>query len=282
MRICTPNAKLRGSATPVNMTLDPRQLRRIILEQSKRAHTGHVGSALSIVEIIATLYGSVLRIPDPNDPQRDRFVLSKGHAALALYAALFLKGWLGQDQLDTFCGDGSLLGVHPERALAGVDFSTGSLGHGLPMAAGAALAARLDRSSRRSVVLVSDAECNEGSLWEGVMFAAHHRLANLIVIVDLNGQQALGHTREVLDLSSMAERWQAFGWDVHEVDGHDTTVMTRTMSELDTEGGPPHVLVARTVFGKGVSFMEGQIKWHYLPMSDEEYRQAVAEIEQMQ
>lgn len=261
------------------MSVDPGRLRRIVLEQSKRAHTGHVGSALSIVEIIATLYGRVLRIPHPSDQQRDRFVLSKGHAALALYAALFLKGWLTGDQLDTYCADGSLLGVHPERSLTGVDFSTGSLGHGLPMAVGAALAARLEHSPRRSVVLVSDAECNEGSLWEGVMFAAHHHLANLIAILDLNGQQALGRTRDILDLSPIADRWRAFGWDVHDVDGHDTEAMARTIGNLNTSAGAPHVLLARTVFGKGVSFMEGQIKWHYMPMSDEDYRRAIAEIE---
>lgn len=208
-------------------------------------------------------------------------MLSKGHAALALYAALFLKGWLTKEQLNTFCGEGSLLGVHPEHALKGVDFSTGSLGHGLSMGAGAALAARLQRSSRRTFVLVSDAECNEGSLWEAVMFAAHHQLSNLIAVVDLNGQQALGYTKDVLSLSPLAERWRAFGWDVHEVDGHDMAAITRAIAGLRPTSGPPHVLVAHTVFGKGVSYMERQIKWHYWPMSDEEYRQALAEIESM-
>ena len=256
-----------------------RQLRRIILEQSKRAHVGHIGSALSIADILAALYGSVLRIPDPDHPDRDRFVLSKGHAGLALYGTLFLKGWLTREQLDTYCADGSLLGVHPEHSLKGVDFSTGSLGHGLSIGAGAALAARLQRSSRRIFVLVSDAECNEGSLWEAMMFAAHHQVSNLIAIVDLNGQQAFGYTREVLNLSPMAARWRAFGWDVHEVDGHDVGAITRTISSLSTTSGPPHALMAHTVFGKGVSYMQGQIKWHYWPMSDEEYLRAIAEIE---
>ena len=255
-----------------------RQIRRIILEQSKRAHVGHIGSALSVADIIVALYQHALRIPDPDDPDRDRFVLSKGHAALAVYAALFLKGWLTEQDLKTFCADGSLLGVHPEHALRGVDFSTGSLGHGLPMGAGAALAARLQQSSRRVFVLVSDAECNEGSLWEAVMFAAHHKLSNLIAIVDLNGQQALGYTEQVLSLTPMAERWQAFGWRVYNVDGHDVSAVTEAISRLDTASGPPHVLIARTVFGKGVSYMEGRIKWHYWPMSDEEYRQALKEV----
>ena len=261
------------------MGVSSRQIRRIILDQSKRAHVGHIGSALSIVDIITALYGLVLRIPDPDDPDRDRFVLSKGHAALALYAALFLKGWISEKILNTYCGDGTVLGVHPEHVLRGVDFSTGSLGQGLSMGAGAALAARLQQSSRRIFVLVSDAECNEGSLWEAVMFAAHHHLSNLIAIVDLNGQQALGYTHQVLNLSPMAERWRAFGWDVCEVDGHDVSAITRTIRDLNTSSGPPHVLIAHTIFGKGVSFMENQIKWHYWPMSEEEYQQALREVE---
>jgi transketolase len=149
------------------------------------------------------------------------------------------------------------------------------------MAAGAALAARLQHSPRRAFALLSDAECNEGSVWEAVMFAAHHRLANLVAIVDLNGQQALGYTDQVLSLQPLAERWRAFGWDVHEVGGHDSAALQATIAGLDTTVGPPHVLIARTVFGKGVSYMEGQIKWHYWPMSDAEYRQAMQEIEAM-
>jgi transketolase len=262
-------------------SITSRKIRQIILHQSKRANVGHIGSALSIADIVAALYADVLRISDPDDPNRDRFILSKGHAALALYAVLFLKGWITEEELNTYCADGSLLGVHPEHALRGVDFSTGSLGHGLSMGAGAALAARLQRSSRRVFVLVSDAECNEGSLWEAVIFAAHHNLSNLIAIVDLNGQQALGYTDEVLNLNPMAKRWKAFDWDVYEVDGHNATEITETIAGLNTTSGPPHVLIARTVFGKGVSYMEGKIKWHYWPMSDEEYQQALDEIEAM-
>ena len=258
--------------------MDARRIRQIVIEQSKRAHVGHIGSALSVADIVAALYGAILRIADPADPDRDRFVLSKGHASLALYAALSLRGWLAADQLNTYCGDDSLLGVHPEHALRGVDFSTGSLGHGLSFGAGAALWARLAHSARRAWVLLSDAECNEGSMWEAVMFAAHHRLANLVAIVDLNGQQAFGHTDQVLSLSPMAERWRSFGWDVHEVDGHSVPDLVRTADELDTADGSPHVLIARTTFGRGVSFMERQIRWHYLPMSDAEYAQALEEI----
>ncbi|MEP6993839.1 MAG: transketolase [Acidobacteriota bacterium] len=258
---------------------DARRIRRIILERSYRAHVGHIGSALSVADILAALYGGQLRISDPSDADRDRFILSKGHAALALYAALHLRGWLTAQELESFCGDGTLLGVHPDHRLQGVDFSTGSLGHGLSMGAGAALAARLDRSDRRVVVLVSDAECNEGAVWEAAQFAAHHRLSQLAVIVDANGQQALGYTRDVLDLEPLSERWGAFGWDVHELDGHDADGITRTFAALNMAAGPPHVLIARTTFGKGVSFMENRIKWHYWPMGPEEYAQALREVD---
>lgn len=263
---------------PGSVRVSGHAIRRIIIEQSKRAGVGHIGSALSVADVIAALFGGALHIPDPEEPDRDRFVMSKGHAALALYAALYLKGWLSQAALAGFCEDGTLVAVHPERGIPGVDFSTGSLGHGLPMAVGAALAARLQRSSRRVFVLLSDAECDEGSVWEAAMFAAHHRLSNLIVIVDLNGQQALGYTREVLDLSPMAERWGAFGWAARAVDGHDADEIGRVIGALATASGPPHVLIANTVFGRGVSFMERQIKWHYLPMSDAEYARALFEI----
>jgi transketolase len=253
-------------------------IRRTVIEQSKRANVGHIGSALSIADILAALYGGVLELPAAR-PQRDRLVLSKGHASLALYAALELTGRLRSGTTDTYCTDGTLLGVHPERDLDGVDFCTGSLGHGLPIAVGAALAARLEASSRRVFVVMSDAELNEGSVWEAVMFAAHHRLANLVVILDLNGQQAMGYTKDVLDLSAPAQRWDAFGWDVHELDGHDTSALQTTIGDLDFMTGAPHVLIAHTTFGKGVSFMQNTIDWHYLPMTDEQYSQALSELE---
>lgn len=253
-------------------------IRRSVIEHSKRANVGHIGSCLSIADLLAALYGEVLSIPDMQDPERDRFVLSKGHAALALYASLERTGWLTSARLDTFCGDGSPVAGHPEHALEGVEFSTGSLGHGLSFAAGSALAARLGGSPHRAFVLLSDAECNEGSIWEAVMFSAHHRLSRLVAIVDANGQQALGRTRDVLDLSPLAHRWRAFGWDVHEVDGHDPDMVAGTIQSLDTDAGPPHVLIARTTFGKGVSFMESDVHWHYWPMSDDEYEQALREV----
>jgi transketolase len=254
-------------------SLDPAALRRLVLEQAHRAGVGHIGSALSVVEILVAVFG-VLR-GQPDEPDRDRFVLSKGHAALALYAALHVAGRLSREQLEAYCGDGTLLGTHPEHELPGIDFSTGSLGHGLSIGAGAALAARMEGSRRRAFVLVSDAECNEGSLWEAAMFAAHHRLANLVAIVDANGQQALGYTRDVLDLEPLDERFRAFGWDAIEVDGHDVEALA---AALDGRGVKPRAVIARTTFGKGVSYMEGLVKWHYWPMSDADYEQALAEV----
>lgn len=254
-------------------------IRQLVLEQSKRANVGHIGSSLSIADLVAAVFAHGLRPTAPDDADRDRFILSKGHAALALYAAFQLRGWLSPEQMSGFCSDGSLLGVHPEHDLVGVEFSTGSLGHGLSMGAGAALGARLTGSKRFVYVLLSDAECNEGAVWEAVMFAAQHKLANLVAIVDLNGQQALGRTRDILDLSPMAERWRAFGWDARDVNGHDAAALKAALLEVRAEpADAPHVLIAHTVFGKGVSFMERQLKWHYMPMSDEEYRAALTEV----
>ncbi|MGQ0679157.1 MAG: transketolase [Actinomycetota bacterium] len=289
-RLCDPQAQMRVGVMggggefahapkpsfDGNPGLMAHRIRQGIVEQSHRAHVGHIGSALSVADTIAALYCGGMNIADPAHPDRDRFVLSKGHACLALYCALNLKGWLSDDQLNGYCGDGSLLGVHPERDLFGVDFTTGSLGHGLALGCGAALAARLQGSARRVFVLLSDAECNEGSVWESAMFAGHRQLGNLVALVDLNGQQALGYTKDVVDLSSMGGLWRGFGWQVHDVDGHDCPGMVATLSSL--KGSRPHVLIARTTFGKGVSFMQGQIRWHYLPMSQEQYLAAMDEL----
>lgn len=264
--------------TDVSFGQSAKQLRQIILQQSKRAGVGHIGSALSIADLIWTLYGHVLRIPGAKNSERDRFVLAKGHAALALYASLYMKGYISEDMLNTFCEDGSMLGVHPEHCLDWVDFATGSLGQGLSYGVGAALAAKMQKSKRRIYVLMSDAELNEGSTWEAIMFAHQHKLSNLTVLVDLNGQQALGYTKDVLDLSPASSKFRSFGWDAYDVDGHNIPQMLEVINGLDFEEGRPHVLVAHTTFGKGVSFMENQIKWHYLPLNDEQYQNAMAEV----
>lgn len=253
-------------------------LRQIVLEQSHRAHVGHIGSSLSIADIIAVLYGKILRIPSPEDLGRDRFILSKGHAALALFGALKLKGWITQEDLDSFCDNDSLLGVHPDHFVRGVDFSTGSLGQGMTFAVGAALSTKIMRLNRSVYVLVSDAELNEGSFWEAIMFAAQHRISNLVVIIDNNRQQAFGYTRDVLNLAPLADKFACFGFDCAIVDGHDENEIANVLNNLDLESGPPHIVIANTVFGKGVSFMESKIRWHYYPMSDDEYRQALDEV----
>lgn len=255
------------------------KLRKIILSRSYAAHVGHIGSALSIADIMTLLYTNVLQIDTPHDPNRDRFILSKGHAALALYAALYLRGWITEEELFSFGTDGTLLGVHPEHKVNGIDFCAGSLGQGLTYGVGCAIAARLQKSPRRTFVLMSDAECNEGSVWEAAMFAAQYKLSNLIIILDFNGQQAMGYTADILNLSPMSDYWKTFGWDVHEVDGHDIRTMEKVISKLNVSSGPPHILVAHTIFGKGVSFMENQIKWHYLPLSDADYQLALNEVE---
>ena len=259
--------------------VSPKTIRRLILDTAYRAHVGHIGSALSIADIIYVLYFRVLNIKDPSDSQRDRFVLSKGHAALALYAALYLKGWISEEQLASYCQDGSQLGDHPQHGVKGIDFSTGSLGHGLSMGAGAALAARLQAHDRRIFVLLSDAECNEGSLWEAAMFAAHHGLSNLTAILDLNGQQAFGYTKDVMDLSPLSKKWDAFGWTVTEINGHNIEDLERALQKKPAGPGNPQIVLASTTSGKGVSYMERMIKWHYWPMFEQEYHAALADLE---
>jgi transketolase len=270
-----------ASIQALTMTTDlhdlARQMRKSVIETSYSSHMGHIGSALSVIDILAVLYGEVL--DESHGATRDRMILSKGHAALALYAALVATGRMPAEQLESFCTDGTALGAHPEHVVPGIDFSTGSLGHGLSLGAGAALGARLAKSDHRVFVVISDAELNEGSVWEAVMFAAHHRLSNLVAILDLNGQQALGYTRDVLDLQPVAERWRAFGWSVEEVDGHDLVKLSRSLSASADAEGRPRLVIADTTFGKGVSFMESRIEWHYLPLSEEQCEAALSELD---
>ena len=255
-----------------------RDLRKRIIEVSLKAGVGHIGSALSIADIVAVLLRDLLRGIGTSEPARDRFILSKGHASLALYCALERIGLLDAAELETFCKDGSRLGVHPEQGVPGVEITTGSLGMGLPVGAGLALSARLRKRGGQTCVLVSDAECDEGSLWESVMFAAHHRLSSLTAVVDLNGLQAMGPTREILDLGDMEERWRAFGWDARTVDGHDEAALSDAFRAARPDGRP-RVLIARTVLGKGVSFMENRQEWHYYPVNADQARRALADLE---
>ncbi len=245
------------------------------------AKSSHLGSNFSMAEIMAVLYGRILNIsPDrPDDPQRDRFVLSKGHAAAGYYAVLAECGFFPVEWLDSFYVDGAKLAGHATRGIPGIEVSSGALGHGLPIAVGMALAAKRDEKKYRVFALLSDGECNEGSVWEAAMLASQHNLDNLVCIIDYNKIQALGHTKDVCDLEPFAEKWKAFRWCVREVDGHDVDELVTTLEQLPFEPGKPSCIIAHTVKGKGVSFMEDQLLWHYRSPQGEEYEKAMKELE---
>ncbi len=259
-----------------------RKLRADILKISFNGKTGHVGSALSIIDLLTVLYGKILKV-DPTQPKwplRDRFLLSKGHAAAALYAVLCRRGFFSEEELFTFCKNGSRLAVHPEDTrLPGLEFASGSLGHGLAIANGLALAAKQTENPFRVFVLLSDAECNEGSIWEAALFSAQHRLDNLTVMVDYNKMQALGPTEKILRLDPFMDKWRSFGWGAAEVDGHNLQKLEQKFARLPLEKDKPSAFIAHTVLGKGVSFMEGKLDWHYLTMNEGVYQQALQEVE---
>jgi transketolase len=250
-----------------------RRLRGKVVEMSHKAGTPHLGSSLSCCDIVAAAYWHVLRIDPkhPLDPSRDRFILSKGHAATTLYAALAFRGFCPVELLDTFNQDGGVLAEHPgPQCIPGVEAATGSLGHGLPIGCGMALAGRIRREKFRVYALLSDGECNEGSVWEAAMFAAAQKLDNVCVIVDYNKWQATARSNETLALAPLREKWQAFGWTAVETDGHDVAALARLMSGVPTGAGKPLAIIAHTVKGKGVSFMEDDNNWHYrVPTADE-------------
>ncbi len=257
-------------------------IRKHVLRMTHRAGSSHVGSNFSMADILATLYGCILRVDpgSPKWPERDRFILSKGHAVAGLYAVLAERGFFPLDWLDDFYLDGSRLAGHVcDRGVPGIEVSTGSLGHGLSIGCGFALGAKEEHRTYRVFTLVSDGECNEGSMWEAALFAPHHKLDNLTVIVDYNKIQSMGWTREILDLDPLAGKWAAFGWGVKEIDGHDFSQLVETLANLPVQQGKPSCVIAHTIKGKGVSFMENQVLWHYRAPNDEEYRQALAELE---
>jgi transketolase len=255
------------------------EIRKIIIKNSKLAGVGHIGSSLSIADLVGVLYQDILQINNAQDHERDRFVLSKGHAVLALYAALFLKGFLSKEEIDSFSQNNSKIGVHPKHFLPGVEFTTGSLGQGITFAVGASLSAKIQKSNRKIYCLISDAELNEGSFWEAILFASHHKLKNLMILLDLNGQQALGRTEDVVNISDIAKKMSDFGFFVEEIDGHDQSVIRSTLQKFsEQKNDKPTFIVAKTISGKGVSFMEKSIPWHYKSMNDQEYKQACEEL----
>lgn len=256
-------------------------MRLDVLHMVHRANASHVGSCFSIADILAVLYGSVLRVrpEDPGWADRDRFILSKGHAAAAVYAVLAETGFFSRDELDCYGKNGSLLMTHVSHRICGVEFSTGSLGHGLPFAVGKALAARRAGAAWRSFVLLSDGEMDAGSNWEALMFAAHHRLDNLVAVIDYNKLQSLTSIAETLALEPLADKLRAFGWNVREVDGHEHSDIVDAFRAVPWSPGQPSVVLAHTVKGKGVSFMEGRVEWHYRSPSPTQLTQAIAEVQ---
>lgn len=235
-----------------------------------------------MADLLAVLYGKILRLDsrDPEWPDRDRFVLSKGHGCAALYAVLAESGFFPVGWLESFYQNGSPLAGHAtHKDVPGVEVSTGSLGHGLPMATGMALAAKRDGKSYRVFCLLSDGELNEGSTWEPILFAPHHKLDNLIAIVDYNKIQSLGRVKEVIDLDPLADKWRAFRWAVREIDGHDLAAICHALTEVPYEPNRPSCIVAHTVKGKGVSFMEDKLLWHYRAPLGEELQLALAELD---
>ncbi|UYN97251.1 MAG: transketolase [Enhydrobacter sp.] len=244
--------------------------------------TSHIASVFSMADLLAVLYAQVLRIDPawPAWPDRDRFVLSKGHAGAGVYAALAERGFFDVSMLDQHGQDGSALSGHvSHKGVPGVELSTGSLGHGLPVSTGMALAAQRAGKRHRVFCLMSDGECDEGSNWEAILFAAHHRLANLVAIVDYNKLQSLAPVKETLDLEPFVDKWRSFNWAVREVDGHDHAAIQRHLESLPVEADRPSCLIAHTVKGKGVSFMENTVLWHYRTARGEEYEAARRELE---
>ncbi|HBH00804.1 MAG: transketolase [Elusimicrobia bacterium GWA2_69_24] len=259
-----------------------REIRGRVVEMSHRAKTPHLGSALSCVDILVAVYWATLRIDprNPRDRERDRFILSKGHAVSALYAALAYRGFFPVAQLETFNEAGSALAEQPSPAcVAGLELATGSLGHGLSVGLGMAFAGRLAGLRHRVVVLMSDGECNEGSVWEAALLGASLKLGQVATIVDYNKWQATGRSNEIMALAPLREKWEAFGWSAYEVDGHDLKALVQVLDNVPDGSGKPVAVVAHTVKGKGVSFMEDDNNWHYRSPTAEEVRQARIELD---
>jgi transketolase len=258
-----------------------RQVRARLVELSHHAEAPHLGSSLSCVDILVAAYWRCLRIDPrrPNDPDRDRFILSKGHAAPALYTVLALRGFFPESLLDTFGQNGGVLAEQPSPGcVPGVEVATGSLGHGLGFGLGMALAGRIQHHSYRVFAVLSDGECNEGSVWEAALMAPAKKADNLIAIVDYNKWQATDRSQDVMALDPLKDKWAAFGWSPYEVDGHDLSALVEVMGRVPDGSGKPIAVIAHTVKGKGISFMEDDNNWHYRIPKAEEVRVARREL----
>ena len=259
-----------------------RAIRAHALRMVHHAKSSHIGTGLSMSDLLAVLYGQVMRYdPErPDWPDRDRFLLSKGHGAAAAYATLAESGFFPTEWLERYSENGSPLGGHlTSKGVPGVELSTGALGHALPVGVGMAMAARADGRDSRVFVLLSDGELDEGSNWEAALFAPQRRLDNLVAIVDYNKIQSFGTVSEVIELHPLAAKWESFRWAVREIDGHDHAAIADALTAAPFEPGKPSVVLAHTTKGKGVSFMEDLLAWHYKSPSDEQLEQALAEVE---
>lgn len=240
-------------------------VRRDMLTISHNVQIGHVGSSLSVIDLLTTLYFEILNIR-PKDPfweNRDRFILSKGHAGAGLFTVLHHRGFFNKEILDTFCKDGGKLMVHPEsNDMPGIDWGTGSLGHGLSVGVGMAYAAKLMNKSYKVYVLISDGEINEGTIWEAALFAGHHNLDNLIIILDRDGTQGMGNTKNILNLEPLEDKWKSFNFNTSIIDGHNIDQIIKTLKS-PSQNSKPKIIIANTIIGKGISFMEGDFRWHY-------------------
>lgn len=257
-----------------------RRIRGHCLCMTHRGKSGHVGSMLSMAEILAVLYERILRVDpaQPKWPDRDRFILSKGHGGAAVYAALVEKGFIPAEWMQGYYRDGGKLMGHISHHVPGVEFSTGSLGHGLPVACGMAVAAKRTGKTHRVFCLMSDGDCDEGSSWEAMLFAAQHKLDNLTVIVDYNRVQALGKVDEVLELEPFSAKVHAFGWEPREVDGHDVEQIDRELQQVPWTPGKPSWLICHTTKGQGVDWMEGTVACHYGSVTDEQLARALEQV----
>ena len=267
-------------------TMDTRALAKRIrihaLKMTSAGGSSHVGAVLSMADIVAVLYGAVLHVDPqaPRAPLRDRFILSKGHAGAGVYAALAERGFMPVERLATHYQNGSFLSGHvSHKGIPGVELSTGSLGHGLSVGTGMAYGAKLDGRTNRVFVLLSDGECDEGSNWEAILFAAHHRLDNLVAVVDYNKIQSLAPVAETIALEPFADKWRAFGWTVVESAGHDHDALRAAFGTIPAQAGTPTVVICHTTKGKGVSFMENTVLWHYRTAKGDEFARALAELE---
>jgi Transketolase, N-terminal subunit len=258
------------------------KIRRHAVEMTHSSQSSHIGSVLSVADIVAVLYNDIANLDphNPNMPDRDRIILSKGHAGASVYAVLAEKSFFDIEELKTHYRNGSRLSGHvSHKGVPGIEFSTGSLGHGLSVAVGMAYAAKQDKKPYNIYVICGDGECEEGAMWEAALVAHHNHLNNLIVIIDYNKMQSLGFCDDIISLSPLAEKWKAFGWNTIEVDGHDYDLLGEAFHQAAASDQMPTAIIAHTIKGKGISFMENNILWHYrFPHDGEEYNNAVSEL----